>query len=108
MIVPSGVPVFEDKSLATLNGKISVPVNFEYKNEDGLSATIDVKVNLSGSASVFEFAPCKVVRLSGYRCSEGGWNFPIGDRDGLDITKWESRNLLSALPSSSDEIFIVE
>ena len=98
MIVPSGVPVFEDKSLATLNGKISVPVNFEYKNKDGLSATVDVKVNLSGSASVFEFAPCKVVRLSGSKCSGSGWNFPIGDGAGYDVTKWESDNLLSALP----------
>ena len=80
MIVPSGVPYYGGDSLATLNGKISVPVTFDYEYDGRSSAQIGAKVNLSGSASVFEFAP------------GGGWDFPIADKT---IYNWNSGNLLA-------------
>lgn len=80
MIVPSGTPIFGGDSLASLNGKISVPVTFDYEYDGQSSAQIGAKVNLSGSASVLEIAP------------GGGWDFPIADKT---IYNWNSGNLLA-------------
>ena len=79
MIVPSGVPHYGDKSLASINGKISVPVTFEYEYDGQSSAKIGADVKLSGSASVFQFA-------------NGGFNLPIGEKT---IYNWDSGNLLA-------------
>lgn len=99
MTVPSGVPVTGDKSLASLNGKLSFPLTTEYEYDGGASANISAKVNLTGSATVFEFAPCDVVKLTDSRCADdGGWDYQIGDEDGYDFYEWKSRNLLSIVP----------
>ena len=99
MTVPSGVPVVGDKSLASLNGKLSFPITTEFEYDGGASANISAKVNLTGSATVFEFAPCDVVKLTDSRCADdGGWDFQIGDEDGYDFYEWKSRNLLSIVP----------
>ena len=80
MIVPSGVPHYAGKSLASINGKISVPVTFEYTYDGQSSAQIGADVKLSGSASVFEFG------------TNGGYKFPIGEKT---IYQWSSENLLA-------------
>ena len=79
MIVPAGVPKYGRDSLASINGKISVPVTFEYTYDGQSSAKIGADVKLSGSASVFEFA-------------NGGYVLPIGEKT---IYQWDSENLLA-------------